>query len=74
MKKNTQSKIYTTSTISTEELERSDEVVQQIRSAWENLPEDIDMSEREMFIEIASKVIKLHAGLVEEKKQKDHLN
>lgn len=74
MKKNTQSKIYTTTTISSEELERSDDVVQHIRSAWENLPEDIDMSEREMFIEIASKVIKLHSSLVEEKKQKDHLN
>jgi len=74
MKKNSTNKIYTTTTISSEELERSDDVVQHIRNAWENLPEDIDMSEREMFIEIASKVIKLHAGLVEEKKQKDHLN
>lgn len=74
MKKNSPNKIYTTTTISSEELERSDDVVQHIRNAWENLPEDIDMSEREMFIEIASKVIKLHAGLVEEKKQKDHLN
>ncbi len=74
MKKNLSDRIYTTTTISSEELERSDDVVQHIRSAWENLPEDIDISEREMFIEIASKVIKLHSSLVEEKKQKDHLN
>lgn len=71
---NRKDKIYRTTTISSEELERSDEVVQHIRNAWENLPEDIDISEREMFVEIATKVIKLHSALSEEKKRKDHLN
>lgn len=71
---NKKPKIYTTTTISSDELERSDEVVQQIRSAWENLPDDIDMTEREMFVEIASKVIKLHSALSSEKKRRDHLN
>lgn len=60
--------------MSSDSLDRSDSVVQHIREAWDSLPDDIDMSEREMFVEIASKVIKLHGLLQQEQKSKDHLN
>lgn len=68
------SKIYSTTVISSEKLDRSDEIVQHIRSAWDNLPEDIDMTEREMFVEVASKVIRLHHNLIQDKKSRDGLN
>lgn len=56
-------KVLDTKTISSEQLERCDGTIKHIRNAWENLPEDLDIEEREMFIELASKLIKLH-GLV----------
>ncbi len=67
-------KIQKTNVIFTSDLERSGNAVRLIRNAWDNLPEDIDMTEREMFIEISSRFIKLNEALREEQKDKEGIN
>ncbi len=67
-------KIQKTNVVFSSDLERSGGAVRLIRNAWDNLPEDIDMTEREMFIEISSRFIKLNEALREEQKDKGGIN
>lgn len=67
-------KVLDTKTISSEQLERCDGTIKHIRNAWENLPEDLDVEEREMFIELASKLIKLHSLVKNIEKDPSNLN
>lgn len=67
-------KIQFTNTISSLDLDRYEGTVKKIREAWENLPEDIEISEREMFIEIASRVLFLHNRLREVEKDNKNVN
>lgn len=68
------SKITRTSTISSSDLDRYEGTVKKIREAWDNLPDDIEMHEREMFVEIASKVLFLHNRLREVEKDNKNVN
>lgn len=72
--KRVDTKIQRTNVIFSADLDRYEGTIKKIRQAWENLPEDIESSEREMFIEIASRVLFLHNRLREVEKEKDSLN
>lgn len=67
-------KIQRTNVIFSADLERYEGAVKKIRDAWENLPEDIEFHEREMFIEIASKVLFLQNRLREVEKDDRDIN
>lgn len=64
-------KIYTTTTISSEQLERSDEVIKEIWKLWDNMPDEIDDFARERFLEIATRAARLHNLLRDEEKKED---
>lgn len=66
-------KILDTNTISSVDLDRYNGNVSLIRKAWDSLPEDVDEIEREMFIEMASKVLTL-SGLYRKEKDNKNLN
>lgn len=67
-------KIHRTNTISSTDLDRYGGTVKLIRRAWDNLPDDINMSEREMFVEIASRVLILQNRLREPDKDGRNIN
>ncbi len=67
-------KFQRTKVIGSSELDRFEGAVKNIRHAWDNLPEDVDFSEREMFVEIASRVLWLQNSLREEEKDTRHIN
>ncbi|MGE5041986.1 MAG: hypothetical protein ACM3IJ_03705 [Candidatus Levyibacteriota bacterium] len=66
--------IQRTNTITSADLTRYRGTVKIIHEAWDNLPEDIEMHEREMFIELTSKVLTLQNQLREKDKDTDDLN
>lgn len=74
MRFNSDRKIQRTNVISSADLERYEGTIKQVRIAWENLPEDIDTTEREIFIEVASRVLFLHNRLREAEKDKERIN
>lgn len=56
------------------DLDRYEGTVRMIRDAWDSLPEDVDISEREMFVEITSRVLMLQNTLREKEKNNGNLN
>ncbi len=69
-----QDKIQKTSVMTTADLDRFEGTVKNLRNAWDNLPEDIALDEREMFIELTSKVLVLHNKLRAQDKNNSNLN
>lgn len=69
-----QDRIQKTSVITTADLDRFGGTVRNLRHAWEHLPEDIALEEREMFIELTSKVLTLHNKIREQDKNNSNLN
>lgn len=67
-------KLHRTNVVSSSDLDRFEGTVKLIRQAWDNLPDDIEVHEREMFVEIASKVLALQNNLREQDKEKESLN
>lgn len=63
------SKIYTTTTISSEQLERSDEVVKEIWALWDDMSEEIDDVVRERFLKLAERAARVHHLLDEDLKE-----
>lgn len=63
-----------TNVIFSADLERYEGTIKQVRLAWDNLPEDIDASEREIFIEVASRVLFLHSRIREVEKNREGIN
>ncbi len=72
--KKTDRKIQRTNTMTSADLDRYRGTVKLIQQAWDNLPDDIDFTEREMFIEISSKVLTLQNTLREKDKETDSIN
>ncbi len=56
------------------DLDRYEGTVKKLRSAWDNLPDDISMDEREMFVELSSKVLHLSMKLRESEKDNTEIN
>ncbi|MBP6913610.1 MAG: hypothetical protein KBC00_03305 [Candidatus Levybacteria bacterium] len=73
MKRNTQ-KIQKTNVLSSSDLERFGGAVKHIRQAWENMADETDFEEREMFVEMASKILYLRGKLSELDKSNDMVN
>lgn len=67
-------KIQRTNIMSSSDLGRYRGTVKLIQEAWDNLPEDIETHEREMFIEITSRVLMLQNQLREKDKDTDNVN
>ena len=67
-------KIHRTNTISSTDLDRYNGTVKMVRNAWDNLPEDIELHEREMFVEIAGKILDLQGRLRESDKDQKNVN
>lgn len=67
-------KIHRTSVITTADLDRFEGTVKHMRDAWDNLPEDVNSEEREMFIELSSQVLSMQNLLYEREKDTDSLN
>lgn len=67
-------KIQRTRVMMSADLDRYEGTVKQLRNAWENLPDDISMDEREMFVELSSKVLHLSMKLRESDKDNTELN
>lgn len=67
-------KINRTATITSADLDRYEGTVKLIRNAWDNLPEDVEIEEREMFVEIASRVLTLQRTLREKDKDESNIN
>lgn len=67
-------KILKTKTISSMDLDRYEGTVRLIREAWDSLPDDVNIAEREMFIEITSRVLILQNTLREKEKDNKNLN
>ncbi|HMS22473.1 MAG TPA: hypothetical protein PKA38_01795 [Candidatus Levybacteria bacterium] len=73
MKRNSK-KIQKTNVLSSTDLERFGGAVKHIRQAWENMADETDFEERELFVEMASKVLFLRSKLSELDKSNDHVN
>lgn len=56
------------------DLDRYEGTVRLIREAWDNLPEDVDIAERETFVEVAGRVLMLQNTLREKEKDNKNLN
>lgn len=56
------------------DLDRYEGTVRLIREAWDSLPDDVNIAEREMFIEITSRVLTLQNTLREKEKDNKNLN
>lgn len=67
-------KIPRTNTMTSADLDRYRGTVKLIQQAWDSLPDDIDFTEREMFIEISSRVLTLQNTLRERDKDTDSVN
>ena len=72
--RNKESKIRNTNIVSSMDLDRYGGTVKMIRQAWDSLPEDIELHEREMFVEIASRVLILQDRLREADKDRKNVN
>ncbi len=73
MKRNSK-KIQKTNVLSSTDLERFGGAVKHIRQAWENMADETDFEERELFVEMASKVLFSRSKLSELDKSNDHVN
>ncbi len=67
-------KFQRTSVITTADLDRFEGTVKHMRDAWDNLPDDISLDEREMFVELSSKVLSLSITLHEQEKDNKDVN
>ncbi len=67
-------KLQRTKVIVSADLDRYEGTVKKLRSAWDNLPDDISMDEREMFVELSSKVLHLSMKLRESEKDITEVN
>jgi hypothetical protein len=71
---NNENKIKRTNIVSSTDLDRYEGTVKIIRQAWDTLPEDIEPHEREMFVEIAGKILILQETLRESEKDRKNIN
>ncbi len=67
-------KIQITRVRTSADLDRFEGTVKKLRSAWDNLPDDISLDEREMFVELSSKVLSLSITLHEQEKDNKDVN
>lgn len=67
-------KFQRTSVITTADLDRFGGTVKYMRDAWDNLPDDVNLEEREIFIELSSQVLTMQNLLYEKEKNTDNLN
>lgn len=63
-----------TTVIGSAELDRFEGTVKNIKRAWDSMPDDADFSEREIFVEIASKVLFMQNRLREQDKDNRNIN
>lgn len=74
MTKIKEEKIHRTNVVTSADLDRYGGAVKLMRQAWDNLPEDVDSVEREMFVEITSRVLTLHTSLSDREKDTNEVN
>ncbi len=67
-------KIHRTTVATSADLDRYEGAIKKLRSAWDSLPDDISLDEREMFVELSSKVLSLSITLREQEKNNSEVN